>query len=370
MKTLFKSLGVLSCVCLVAAQDLQAQIACQETGGNNKDRVSFYSDRVACPGARRLVYSINSYLFGDQRVDLEYKDDGASVTGIQVAGDFTIPAGVTVSTPSGMTIRATGECNIAGKIVVAQHAAGARMNTGLSETNNPVYSFANPGLSLAPAGSGALANSSGTGLPGGLAGLGLGATSAVNHLATLSGIIGGGGGAAGYNTTGGSGGGILRIFCAKGINVAGTIEAPGAAGEGVGAGGGGGGIVILATSDLRQQGGLRVTGAINVPGGAGADGGSQAAPGGGGGGGLIYLIYAGGIVAPEANMSVEGGEAGSNGSGIAAGRRVSGGGGGASIGNGGSGGSIDAADTITAAANGAAGLVVRLQAAPGRILRF
>lgn len=263
--------------------------------------------------------------------------------------DFTVPAGVTLTVPSGTVIRCTGTFRNLGIINVRTFSASDSPPFGTDGDNSVSVSFlgagaGNPAISL-----GGVAGPSALGGRGGING-------SVPQLPyTVRSPIGGGGGTD-YDSEGGEGGGTFTVLAqTAAINdVTGIINAVGESAD-TGGGGGGGGVVTLASQTRVDN---LVGGQIAVNGGNGGTADTDEAGGGGGGGGLIQFL------APTVNIpgteTVAGGLAGAGGAAgaVTGNPRYGGGGGGASFGNGGSGGTVDTAtDTGAAGAAGEAGFV-------------
>jgi hypothetical protein len=222
---------------------------------------------------------------------------------------ITVDRGVTLTIPSGIVLRATGDVTINGTITVLS-AGGTALTGGVG----------NLGIALFPA--------------TGQGGVGLGQLQAEQVLHPP--FIAGGGGA-GF---GASGGGALAIYAQGDIRISngGKITANGdtggAAPAGASGGGGGAGGVIV----LLARGGVSVAGLLQANGGNGGRGGNSggglAGGGGGGGGGGIIHLLAPSISAPSLLLQVAGGMAGADGTG---GTPEGGWGGGACGGNGGDG---------------------------------
>ena len=162
--------------------------------------------------------------------------------------DFTVNSGVTLTVPSGTTIRATGNITINGTIVV---------KPGAIEGGNYI---ANPGVALKTASQASVGisnNSGGTGL------------TTVSALSLIKGRTNGGGsGARNPNNTGADGGGYIKIMTQGNLSIpaTGSINVNGAtcvnsnsAGLGIPGGGGGAGGVIA----FNQQGNIN-TGRIFI----------------------------------------------------------------------------------------------------------
>lgn len=235
--------------------------------------------------------------------------------------DITVSG--TLVVPSGTVLRATGN-------VVFNSSASVIVATGAADSGNGP---ANPGISLAPAGS----------IQGGI-GLGLLQASQLRRPEPAAGGAGDRNITA-ANMTGGEGGGSLLI-AARGnvtIQAGGVINAngntgvnPGGSTDIGGPGGGAGGLVIVAA-----QGSISVAGTIRAIGGNGGpgvngNGGVSGAGGGGGGGGGIVRLIAAGTISSTGSVSVGGGSAGSDA--FSGSFNQPGSGGGACGGNGGNGG--------------------------------
>jgi hypothetical protein len=250
---------------------------------------------------------------------------------------FTVQAGVTVTIPSGTTMRCTGRFENHGTIVVATGERGGGAYGAL-------HMLPGQGIAHAPANAGPSGDASlfYFGSPGG-GGLSLAEARTLLH----PGPAGGGGGAAPsvpLVAYGGAGGGTFTVLAHEGItNDAGaSILADGQAAQDQvfdgGGGGGGGGIVILASPAYVENLGTVTTKGGNGGHGDTAGGGvNTTAGGGGGGGGIVHIL------APDSVLGtvvVSGGAGGAADSQAAGPTRCSGGGGGACGGSGGSGGAI------------------------------
>jgi hypothetical protein len=253
--------------------------------------------------------------------------------------DFTVNSGVTLTVPSGTTIRATGNITINGSIVV---------KPGVSEVGNYIP---NPGLSLKSATQTSLgiSNSGGIG---------------ISNIASLSivkgSIYGGGAGARNSLNSGSEGGGYIRIIAQGNLSISttGSINAngynsinPNTAGQGItgGGGGGGGAIVLLCKGMVTQAGSLLANGGNGA---SGFDGNGGTGEGGGGGGGGGIIIIAANSINSTGTNQVSGGLAGPN---QGSSTINIGGGGGACGGNGGNG-----AQTSSAATNGFPGYFITI----------
>jgi hypothetical protein len=201
--------------------------------------------------------------------------------------DVLIRAGVTVSVPSGTTIRCTGTFENRGTIVVEPGSPGGGVVQAAADPADEVslpYAQAERGDSLScpsTPGVGVFA------LP-------------LSHYR-----VGGGGGTGARGAVGGAGGGLLRVIARGAVLNTGKIDARGAqslvnrtgfvGGDGGGAGGGGGGIVLLlsGTSVVNKNpsdvGNPATGGIVDVSGGVGGTADPRGGAGGGGGGGLIVF---------------------------------------------------------------------------------
>jgi hypothetical protein len=255
--------------------------------------------------------------------------------------DITIAG--TLLVPSGTVLRATGNVNISGSILVS---------TGTADNGsfNPLAGIA----------------SSAAGQPQG--GLGIRLLRAAQVMRAPA--AAGGAGARPPQVTGGEGGGSFTLLARGTLTVTSTgiVRANGAssispntAGLGVvGGGGGAGGVLLmLAKSTLTIEGSLQANGG-NGGDGVDGNGGNAEGGGGGGGGGLIHLVSS--VPRVLGSLQVVGGR-----SGLTAGTSAtinSGGGGGACVGAGGNGGS-----TSSNPVNGAPGsMIATVAPAPENLL--
>ena len=247
---------------------------------------------------------------------------------------FTLNPGVTLTVPSGLTIRSTGAVTINGSIVVNPNPITD--SQGIANTAAIDDNTANNQIQL-----------------GGTA-----VNALVGRLMLNPGEQAGGYGA-GAGGTGGPGGGSLVILAQGAISVSGSIHADGSAGAAAfngtvdTGGGGGGGILVLAS-----QTSISSSGTISAQGGGGGGAANGASTGGGGGGGIVIELAP--SISGSANVSGGASGGGAAGTGYA-------GGGGASGGNGGSSGTGSAG-----ALAGSAGIVLqRVMADPtGLFLAF
>lgn len=275
--------------------------------------------------------------------------------------DLTVNPGVTLTVPSGLTIRVTGAFENAGTIVVRPYEAGGTASLRNTSFNSRQATFGTPGAGIArrPAGFGERVDGSNESAWGGPGGRGVASPGSASGI-LIPGSSGGGGGAGclwgtsgTFTSVGGDGGGTLVVLAGGSIINTGTISADGATPTGLGAGGGGGGVIVLASRTSASN-----TGAINARGGAGGPSHVSSGAGGGGGGGIVHLV------APDASntgtIAVTGGASGpigASGSVTGTASRLAGGGGGGSYGDGGSGGAITG-NTPDAGTAGSSGLVL------------
>lgn len=276
--------------------------------------------------------------------------------------NITIAAGVTLTVPSGIVLKASGNFTNQGTLSVLAHGAQGAVLVDNGTTANRMPALRQPGAGAAArsaAGYGERVFGSGESAAGGFGAIG------VSYLPTAAGILkpgpnGGGGGAGALNGASGTqnsagtqGGGSLVILAAGTLTNAGTINADGDTTLGLGAGGGGGGIVILAAKTSVTN-----TGTINARGGNGSASGVSNGAGGGGGGGIVQLISVN--AASTGVISVAPGAAGTLGGGgsvTGVSGRMGGGGGGGCGGHGGNGGGIGG-NSPTAADPGNVGLSI------------
>lgn len=218
--------------------------------------------------------------------------------------DVLIRSGVTVTVPSGTTIRCRGSFENRGTIVVLPGSPGggtpfATLSLG-SQLESPAATVER-GDSFAAPQVPAVLNAQPVG--GAKGGVGIG--NAVYALPLSSYRHGGGGGSGALGCLGGDGGGLLRVIARGPVVNGGTISAKGGAptfnrtglqgGAGGGGGGGAGGIVILASgtsvdnSAPANVNGPAATGTVDVGGGSGGTADPNGGGGGGGGGGLVVF---------------------------------------------------------------------------------
>lgn len=265
--------------------------------------------------------------------------------------DLNIAAGKALYVPSGTVIRCSGECVIEGTLYVYSGAMGGQSTYYYADVS------AEPGVARraaanGPSGDATAARNGGTG----------GVPVQTGPSFSLPPVAGGGGGGAGFYV-GGEGGGSVTILAKNGIRIGagGLIRANGNNGNnGYGDGGGAGGFIVLAT-----PGQFVNNGSMEANGGNGGDSASYSAPGGGGGGGIIYVI-AGTFPNGRGIQNVIAGKAGRVVGTVTATTRFGGGGGGGAGGVGGAGGAVPTGNpaTATAAADGAAGVLINVVADP------
>lgn len=299
-------------------------------GGSNGDGLTLDEVRaVAEQISRARVFGDGS--MGTRRVssDVRLGDDGDVNTQYV---DFEVPEGVTLTVQSGTIIRCTGTFINRGAIIVQDGAEGGR-RTHFSSSVNGVTQLPQAGIATLGAGAGPVTDDNQTALGGGVGAIGL--SEFESRGRTFPTTLAGGGGAPALGDGGGGGGGFL-ILAGGDIRNEGTIQAPGADGQGGGGGGGGGQIILASRTRVIQT----AAGMAMATGGNGGPATDNSAPGGGGGGGIVHFI------APEVQDSgqivVDGGspgEPGEEGS-LTASIRSAGGGGGGSGGAGGNGGSV------------------------------
>ncbi|MCB9856764.1 MAG: hypothetical protein H6818_13875 [Phycisphaerales bacterium] len=284
--------------------------------------------------------------------------------------NLTIDAGVTLTLPSGMTIRVTGDFANHGTIIVLPAADGGFAGLdgpGSSDDLSSVNVDPVAGIATLSAQAGEFGGNSDVQLAG-RGGVGLSEFEA-RQLVAITTIAGGGGAVGGTDqeagvtsNSGSKGGGALRILAMGTITneAGGEIIANGDEGEG---GGGGGGLVILASQTIVDN-----SGTIRANGGDGENGDSNEGPSGGGGGGIVQLLAP--TVAGSGLIDVVGGSGGTPGSGVSATTRFAGGGGGASGGDGGNGGMVPAGANVmpNAAGDGEIGFSLITEVDPTALL--
>lgn len=297
--------------------------------------------------------------------------------------DVTIAAGVTVTVPSGATIRLTGDFENRGTIVVRPGASGGGALTPALAAQSydplkelaPLAVDAGRGEALVAAWRPAVMQQQAAfNTPGGR---GLGTR--VHGLPLSHYRQGGGGGSGALGAIGGDGGGLLRILAGGEVRNGGTISAtgsqPGISRAGVAGGGGGGGaggIVILAAgvrvrNDVpANANGAAASGTIDVRGAPGGPADARGAGGGGGGGGLV--VFAAPLVGANATVLLEGGASNPAGSPVPSPFWAAGGGGGACVGDGGDGLSVSDLGAVAALPDGQGGFLTPNPAQPGLLV--
>ena len=276
--------------------------------------------------------------------------------------DFTVPAGVRLTVPSGAVLRCTGAFTNYGTIVVGEGVLGGYSAARGGRGRAAPARRRRPGPRRAAADSGEAGDAPGAprgprrrGPPGALQARAL-------LRPGLRGGGGGGGGSsfAGVLAPGGGGGGTLVVLARGGIETEGTIRPPAATGA----------RGRRRRRRRRPRAGLagpdpepRAPHGARRPRRRERRGGG---PGGGGGGGIVHLL--GPRIAPEGAVSVDGGEAGAQGGAgsISGALRQGGGGGGACGGGGGAGGGVTAgaAASPLPAQGGGVGMSLRTAADP------
>jgi len=284
--------------------------------------------------------------------------DGAALQTLRNYVDVIIPAGASVSIPSGATIRCTGRFENHGNLVVQQGSpgGGVQLAAAFVQQHYPPSVQVERGDALSSPATPASTESAP--VNGAQGGIGLG--TAVHSLPLSHYRHGGGGGTGTLGVLGGAGGGLLRVIARGPIVNTGVILAHGSApainrtglpgADGAGGGGGGGGIVVLASGSSVENANPTNSvdpttgGIIDVSGGAGGTADPLGGAGGGGGGGLVVFcaptIVANGTTYLQAGLS--GFPTLSPDSPTDQTVWSGGGGGGACVGNGGSGGPVRA----------------------------
>jgi hypothetical protein len=248
--------------------------------------------------------------------------------------DVTIESGNTLFVASGTVIRATGDCNISGDIMVQNGARGAGRGLPTAIEMTAALRPAQPGVGAAGGDSGVGDTTVVSTITAGLGGLAL-SFATVNNLVRPH-LYGGGGGGSSAQGPAGDGGGYFALYCDGDIIIdsSAAIFADGQD-SAAGGGGGGGGIIVLAAT-----GSIDVEGSLSAVGGNGGTTSSTNAAGGGGGGGVLHFIAP--VVSVTGVADVSGGLGGPvAGSGTITGTISGGGGGGGSCaGAGGGGGTV------------------------------
>jgi hypothetical protein len=262
--------------------------------------------------------------------------------------DFTVPAGVTLTVPSGTVIHCTGTFTNAGTIIVS---AGGRDVSRFAESGRVASN----------------ARSSGQESAGGAGGAAL--ALGVSRSLLRIGLLSAGNGYRDSGEIGGDGGGNFTVICQGAIVNRGEIRANGFDAGGSFRGGGGGGYIVLASRTSISN-----TGSLVAKGG---NGGSLQAtdsnstghgPGGGGGGGVVHMCAP--SIGETGTIDVSGGNGGAaGGPGSVTGLLyLGGGGGGGSGGAGGAGGAVNPGDigddSVAAASDGEPGQIVQTAADP------
>jgi hypothetical protein len=274
--------------------------------------------------------------------------------------DVTIASGQTLTVPAGTTIRCSGRFVNDGTIRVLAGASNAETSS-ISGSAFPhcLAGTAHPGDSLRSAGSGKC-NHDPVAYPivatGGQGGLAIPRAVAVTSFDRFR--IGGGSG--GGWVARGKGGGLLKVYCAGPVEIAGSVVANGEDGL-TQTGGGGGGIVVLGSPIS-----VDASGTIDANGGDGGSDETYGAPPGGGGGGIVVLVAPN--VSTSGTINVDGGTPVPPTSGTLTNSARTGAGGGASGGNGGNGGQLINTGRRGAGSAGAPGYSVTITANPATML--
>ncbi len=306
-------------------------------------------------------------LYGDGRDGALNVPSGTStyipLTSVGQFTTITIETGGTLLVHSGTLLRATGDVDNDGTILVLDGAMSGVRRYGSSLVDlAPAGAPAHPGIARSSAEFGSVDLSATFFAYGGIGGQGVG--DSARWMTQLL-PVGGGGGADSWpfaSSAQESGGGSVHIRSGGEIRSAGTIRASGVTGQpsDCGLGGGGGGVVLLAAATRIDNGG----GVIDVKGGNGiAHDGNQCGSGGGGGGGIVHLI------APEivsGDLQIAGGAAGATGT-YGSTRWIAGSGGGGSAGNGGRGYGRIGVD-VTEAVGGTIGRAYQITGDPASVL--
>lgn len=268
-------------------------------------------------GSKRLQTNAkNTLVFGGQHsTDLICTAGQTLSDGLYYCRDFIVPAGITVNISQYAVIHCSGKANIAGTINVSTLAFGA---TGISSFSNSGFIPSRPGVGL-----GTYGGAVGWGIQNYGSGGQSGAFSNYGNL-NISAITMG---------NGGSGGGGLHIRAAKGIDVSGTINAPGGNGQASsvsntsgqsttiqvcisGSAGGSGGVITLASPSYVN---IESSAALAVPGGNGGNAAGSlntnvysgmAGGGGGSGGWIVALCPVGTFSNASTNINLAGGASG------------------------------------------------------------
>ncbi len=290
---------------------------------------------------------------GDKVVssDENWNDDATAPTNLQFAS-LTIEDGVTLTVPSGMTIRVTGDVTNYGTLLVRTSADGGFAGLdgpGTSGDLSTQITAPDSGIGTRAAQAGELSDNTVFALAG-QGGEGISEFES-RQLLTV-GVVAGGGGAVGGDDTDGSttsnvgsaGGGGVRILAMGTITNATGAAMMADGGAGAGGGGGGGHIVLASMTAIVNDGDIMARG------GDGESSDSNEGPSGGGGGGIVHMLAP--MVMNDGTVDVSGGSAGGTSTDVTSGTRQAGGGGGASGGDGGRGGNVPNGGSVTPEAAG------------------
>lgn len=304
-------------------------------------------------------------LFGDASsgdltltADADWSAPGAAPALLNFA-NLVVPAGVTLTVPSGVVLRCTGDVLIDGAIVGTGGAVGGDLDFNAENADLfqfPALRAPDAGVARGPAGFGEIDDAGRDARPGtGAVGL-----NALQARMLRANPFGGGGGA---GDGAGTGGASITLIARGAITLNGSISCNGGPALGSGGGGGGGGVVILASNVA-----INLAGAVAARGGPGGAVGTisigsdanavpvvAVAGGGGGGGGIVHLVAPSIAIAPNAAVDITGGAGGLGLRTVAPITRMGGGGGGACGGNGGDGGAVLPDNTAGTGVSGASG---------------
>ncbi len=367
--------GVIACFVAFGAVEATAQtpagvVICKKTSDGNltlrnrrcrtgETKVSNISSLVGQDGADGSLRIYGDGSSGPLAVSSSTSFTAGSVNQFT---DCSVAAGVTLTVPSGATIRCSGTFTNDGTITVSPSAYQSVQLGSIAAASGGIQAAlrapSGPGLGMGrTAGSLGGYGTNGALIAGGPAGFGMSSSTAKNIL--KPGLFGGGSGGTGYGSFGSDGGGTLTILAAGAITNNGTIAANGEDPVGnTGGGGGAGGIIILASkTSVTNAAGAR----IEVTGSDGAAASSSRGAGGGGGGGIVHLLAP--TITDAGTVDVSGGAAGASGT-VSAAYRSGGGGGGSCGGGGGAGDDVASGNSSSGAGAGTVGLSLTTQADP------
>lgn len=265
-------------------------------------------------GSKRLQTNAkNTLVFGGQHsTDLTCTAGQTLSDGLYYCKNFNVPAGITANISQYAVIHCSGKANVAGTVNVSTFAFGAN---GIGSFQSSGYIPSRPGVGL-----GTYSGAVGWGCQGYGSGGQTGTFTNYGNLSIPSITMG----------KGGDGGGGLHIRAAKGIDVSGTINAPGQAASASsvgntsgqsttiqvaisGSAGGSGGVITLSSPSYVN---ITSSAALAVPGGAGGNAtGSltgnvytgMAGGGGGSGGWIVILCPVGTYTNASTNINLSGG---------------------------------------------------------------